>query len=134
MSTPEITPAEVPQSGVKEEEAFRRALIDPAFRAFILAEWLKSKKRAQLFLGISVGLAIGLLLYSGIAHGRWSPNLYLVVLIVVAFWVKRSADTTIAALRAMDAEAPNQALQPTPMLVTPRADARVAPSTGVADL
>jgi len=29
---------------------------------------------------------------------------------------------------------PNQALQPTPMLVTPRADARVAPSTGVADL
>ena len=28
----------------------------------------------------------------------------------------------------------NQALQPTPMLVTPRADARVAPSTGVADL
>ena len=29
---------------------------------------------------------------------------------------------------------PNQALQPTPMLVTPRADARAAPSTGVADL
>ncbi|MCR6657736.1 MAG: GIY-YIG nuclease family protein [Opitutus sp.] len=33
-----------------------------------------------------------------------------------------------------DREEPNQALQPTPMLVTPRADARVAPSTGVADL
>ena len=31
-------------------------------------------------------------------------------------------------------EEPNQALQPTPVLVTPRADARVAPSTGVADL
>jgi hypothetical protein len=28
----------------------------------------------------------------------------------------------------------NQALQPTPMLVTPRADARVAPSAGVANL
>ena len=29
---------------------------------------------------------------------------------------------------------PSQALEPTPMLVTPRADARVAPSTRVADL
>ena len=31
-------------------------------------------------------------------------------------------------------EGPNQALQPTPMLVTPRADARVAPAVGVAHL
>ena len=46
-----------------------------------------------------------------------------------------------AALEEMDTpencawrKRPNQALQPTPVLVTPRADARVAPSTGVADL
>jgi hypothetical protein len=29
---------------------------------------------------------------------------------------------------------PNQALEPTPIAVTPRADARVAPATGVAHL
>jgi hypothetical protein len=113
MSTQQIKPIDVPQSGMKEEEAFRRALIDPPFRDFILVEWLKSKKRAQFFLGGSIGLFISALVYSGIAHGRWSPNLILVTLIVVSLWGKGRADTTIAALRAMSAEAPNQSPQPT---------------------
>ena len=41
---------------------------------------------------------------------------------------------TMWADESLTSDKPNQALQPTPMLVTPRADARVAPSTGVADL
>lgn len=37
-------------------------------------------------------------------------------------------------LRRSRKKEPNQTLQPTPLLVTPRADARVAPSSGAADL
>jgi hypothetical protein len=39
-----------------------------------------------------------------------------------------------ASSRFVSTEEPNQALEPTPIAVTPRADARVAPATGVAHL
>jgi len=48
--------------------------------------------------------------------------------------VSRQRLDRMISFEMLETEEPNQALQPTPMLVTPRADARVAPSTGVADL
>ena len=59
------------------------------------------------------------------------------------FWLAACVGQTAGAILGLGAalkmqawrgKGPNQALQPTPMLVTDRADARSAPSTGVADL
>jgi hypothetical protein len=61
----------------------------------------------------------------------------------IVIWVISSTIVVIAGalllhewteLREAEQKKPNQALQPTPMLVTDRADARSAPSIRVADL
>ena len=72
----------------------------------------------------SVGTSSGYIVCSGRSEG---PRF------VIPMQFSGSA-MILARLRRICAERANQALQPTPMLVTPRADARVAPSTGVADL
>ncbi len=46
----------------------------------------------------------------------------------------RSVGDSLFSARKMKTTEPNQALEPTPIAVTPRADARVAPATAVAHL
>jgi hypothetical protein len=134
MNAPKNHPEVVPQNGMKEEEAFRRAQIDPAFRAFILAEWLKSKRKARIFVVGAIVMFCATLLYAGFTSGRWIPNFFWAALVIVALWTQSTARTTIAALRAIDEKEPNQSPEPTPTSVTPPADAGVAPADGVAHL
>lgn len=108
MNTPENHPTVVPQSGMKEEEAFRRAQTDPAFRSLILTEWLKSKKKARIFLVGSIVIFCAMLLYTGVTSGHWIPNFFWAGLVIVALWTQSTANTTIAALRAMDEKGPNR--------------------------
>lgn len=103
----------LPGRSLKEEEAFRRAQIDPDFRAFLLSEWLRSKRTARLFVFGTVALILVTLGYTGLVHGRWAPNLLWTCLALVSFCMERLACTSIAALKAMEDKKPNQLPEPT---------------------
>lgn len=100
---------------MKEEEAFRRAQIDPKFREFLLASWIDSKKKASLLLIGTIAGFGGTLVHSGFVRGSWAPNLYWAAMVILMLWMRSRAETNLAALRAMDMKKePNQPLVPTP--------------------
>lgn len=97
-----------------------------------------------LMLGLTIGIyfksrvcAVAMLVYFVISKVmQWSNAASAFSLLTGSafiFFYFRGAWATIVHRRLKAKEA-NQALQPTPMLVTDRAGARSAPSTGVADL
>lgn len=113
MSAPQSN-APLPEHSVTEEEAFRRAQIDPKFRELLLASWSGSSKKAlALLIGTIAGFG-GTLVYTGLVRGSWAPNLYWAALVILMLWMRSRAETNLAALRAMDEKKePNQTPEPT---------------------
>ncbi len=98
------------------------------------------RRRGLLSLVAGVVAVVGYLpLQVALSEELKAPDLYARVTgsMEAVFFIVPSLVAGLAifhGIRLLSERRPNQALQPTPMLVTPRADARVAPSTGVADL
>jgi uncharacterized membrane protein len=111
-SKPESQSSTALGHGMSEEEAFRRALADPKFRTYLLSEWEKSKSRSGYFLFGAIALFCATLLYTGFMFGRWSPNFLLAGLVLLALWMRSRANTSLAALHAMEPEESNQPPQP----------------------
>ena len=100
------------------------------------AMWLAKKKTSSLGFVISVIAAITWLIVYVLTQKVAYAGVALIWLIAALLQFERRGFTILLDQSTSDAERrkPNQALLPTPMSVTDRADARSAPDIGAADL
>ena len=93
-----------------EREAFEKARGDETFRKHLISKWKKSKTKCDLIQYIAGGLFLTFLLFSGIYHGRWSLNLLLLVIVIVAAFFRARAVASLAALEVLDKRSRNEKL------------------------